>query len=235
MFKVAIVDCHTSDSALLQQLLEQYAEREGQPLLIDRYPGGNAFLMEFRPYYDIAFIDMDDSMEGFGAAKEAHAQDRELCIIFTASRAQYAIRGYEVDALDYILRPVTYPVIADKMDKALRLLRSRHKSEVVLTRETGALRLSIDDIYYIEVLSHDLIYYTPYGSYKVRGKMRDVEQQMQPYGFSRCNNGYLVHLLHVRRIENDMVQVAETWLPVSRGRKKRFLEDFLSYLGGRNV
>lgn len=235
MLKIAVVDRHDEDAKLLKNILDQYQQQQKQSMIVECFSNGKIFAANYKPSYDIAFIDMDAQMEGFEAAKQIFSLDKELCIIFTAQQAQYAIRGYEVNALDYVLKPVTYPVIADKMDKAQRLLRGKCKSEIVLTRENGAVRLAVDDIYYIEVLSHDLIYHTPYGSYKVRGKMKDAEEQLRPYGFSRCNNGYLVHLLYVMKIENDTVQVAEQRLPVSRGRKKGFLEDFLSYLGGRSI
>ena len=233
VLKIAVVNRNQQESAQLKVLLTEYQERENQPLQIVCYPSGYAFMAEFRPIFDVAFLDIDDKMDGFDAAKEAFTRDHSLCIIFTAELAQYAIRGYEVNALDYILKPFTYPVIADKMEKALG--RVRNRAEVVLTWENGALRLPVEDILYIEIINHELTYYTIGGSYSVRGKMKETEDNLKGYGFSRCSNSYLVNLLHVQQIENDVVLVGNNRLPVSRGRKKTFLEDFLSYLGGRNL
>lgn len=144
--------------------------------------------------------------------------------------SQYAINGYEVNALDYVVKPITYPRLADKLDKALARLARRPRHKITLTKENAVLCLNVSDVFYVEVTGHTLAYHTAQGVYTLRGNLSAAEKELQPFGFSLCNKCYLVNLQHVRSIEKNTVQVGSETLAISRGQQKAFMNDFLAYI-----
>lgn len=171
-------------------------------------------------------------MDGMEAAKKIHQADQALGIIFVTNMAQYAIRGYEVDAIDFIVKPVSYYVFADKLEKAIRYSKRNAEKDFILQTEDAIIRLTCSQIFYIEKDKNYLLYHTAQGDFRVRGTMTALEEELNREGFSKCINGCLVNLKYVTKFGKDTVWIQDTPLPVSRNRKKEFREDFMRYLGG---
>ena len=208
MIKIAIVEDTETAADCIEECLLKYQQERRQPFFIDKYKSGLSFIVDYKPYYDIVFMDIDmPQLNGMETSRLVYEKDKEICIIFVTNLTQYAINGYEVNALDYVLKPVTYREIADKVNKALHRISTRKKDEILILKENEAIRLSVDDIFYIEIMNHQLIYHTSSGIYETRGKLKEKEEQLQAFGFSRCNNSYLVNLLHVKQIDKGSVMV----------------------------
>ena len=146
--------------------------------------------------------------------------------------AQYAINGYEVNAIDFIVKPISYYVFADKLEKAIRFSKLKAEKELVLQTEDAIVRITSAELYYVEKDKNYLIYHTKTDQYRVRGTLVGLEKELQNEGFSKCINGCLVNLRYMSRFVKDTVWVGTTELPVSRNRKKEFRENFLKFLGG---
>lgn len=183
--------------------------------------GSNKFLQ----YY----IEMPH-LNGMEAAKKIYETDKEVIIIFITNLEQYAVQGYQIEALGYLLKPITYSRLSDIMDKSVRKTEARTPHETILLSSGLIVRVPVMDILYIEVIGHILTYHTAYGNYQMRGKLSELEKQFAPYGFARCNKGYLVNLAHVKSITHNVVQVGGEELLISRGKSKQFNERFLEYL-----
>ena len=165
-------------------------------------------------------------------ARRLRELDPVVLIVFITNMAQYAIRGYEVDALYYMVKPVTYFEFALKMKKALRRLGRLVGTYVNVPQENGVMRLETSQITYVEVIDHRLVYHADTGDYSTRGSLSDLEKKLRSYGFSRCNHCYLVNLKYVTGIRDNMVVVACAELQISRPKRKMFLDDLATYRGG---
>ena len=146
--------------------------------------------------------------------------------------AQYAIHGYEVNAIDFIVKPVSYYVFTDKLNKAIRFSRLNMEKDFVIQTEDSIIKLTSSQIIYVEKDKNYLVFHTKQGVYRSRGTISELEQQLSGEGFSECINGCLVNLKYVTKMEKDTVWVDEVPLPITRRRKKEFKEDFMKYLGG---
>ena len=152
--------------------------------------------------------------------------------MFITNMAHYAIRGYEVDALDYVLKPVSYYSFEMKMKKVRRILTERQGSSVVLSSKGELRRIPVRSILYVEVRDHSLYYHTGEGEFSATGSMKKLEQELGPQGFARCNNCYLVNLMHVRAVSQEQATVGEAELKISRPRRKAFMQALSAYYGG---
>lgn len=146
--------------------------------------------------------------------------------------AQYAIHGYEVDAIDFIVKPISYYVFKDKLEKTMRSLELNKDKTIIVHDNDSVMKIKVSQILYIEKNKNYLVFHTKQGEFQARGTMIDIENKLQGEGFSKCINGCLVNLKYVSKMCKDSVWIEDVCLPISRQRKKKFKDDFMRYLGG---
>ncbi len=236
MIQISIVeDDHAAAERLCRYLL-QYAKEAGLELKNDCFPDGQEFCAQYNGQADIIFLDVQmPRMDGFMTARAIRCIDASVPIVFLTNAAQYAIRGYEVDAVDYIIKPLQYEVFRMKFDKVLRLLASHQGKGLIINRRGEMQKIKTSRIYYIEIFNHQLCYHTVDGNFTQTGStsLQSLEQELAEYGFARCHNCYLVNLQYVDRLEEDKVLVCEQQLPISRARKKSFAQALMAYYRGK--
>ena len=236
MVRIAIAEDDPAYLATLEEYLDRYRRENGLETEVTAFPDGLALTEGYRPVYDLLLLDIEmPNLDGMSAAERIRAVDPAVVMIFITNMAQYAIKGYEVDALDYVLKPVSYAAFAFKMKKALAMIRRREGAGVVIHMAGGLRRMSADEIRYVEVVSHKLYLHTLDGVFSVPGTLRDMEVQLEEQHFVRCNKCYLVNLRHVREVRQNTVDVGGEQLLISRPRKKEFLQALTDYLGGGGI
>ena len=168
-------------------------------------------------------------IDGMTAAQEIQNVDSKVIIIFITNMSQYAIHGYKVGALDYILKPVSYFSFCKHIGEAIARLKRRSSNYITISVKGGLLRLDTSDIYYIESQGHSLLYHTHSGTHISSGTMNAAEKQLEGYGFSRGNKSYLINLAYVDGIQDKCAQVKGELLQISRPRQNAFLQSLMKY------
>ena len=234
MLKIAVVEDQTEVRESLCQFIRQYAGEQGLLAEVEPFADGAVIAEGYQPGYDIIFLDVEmPRLGGFGAAERIRAVDPDVVLVFVTNMAQYAIKGYEVDALDYVLKPVNYYQFCTKLSRAIQRVERRRGGQVVLQLAGGGMQvLSTNDIYYLETRDRLLWYHTTKGEFSVRASLASAEKQLAQYHFSRCNQCYLVNLQYVKAVENDFVHVNTDRLEISRRQRAAFLTAVASYIGG---
>ena len=146
MFKIAIVEDQEETRESLNRFVRQYAQEQGLQVEISLITDGAEIAEHYTPGFDIIFMDVEmPRLDGFGAAEAIRAVDADVVLVFVTNMAQYAIRGYEVDALDYVLKPVNYYQFCTKLSRAIQRVQRRRGGQVVLQLAGGgdAFTLSI--------------------------------------------------------------------------------------------
>lgn len=232
MIRIAIVEDEAVCAQQLEQYLRQYEKEHNLNFSIATFEDGLFIAGDYRPEWDIIFLDIRMThMDGMETARRIREQDNSVILIFITSMAQYAIRGYEVDAQDFILKPVSYSQLCVRLDKAVRLLERDTQKYLVLPFEERKEKVAVEDILYIEVRNHNLEIVTPKRTYSLRATLQEMEEQLTGSHFSRCNHCYLVNLRNVTGFLKDSVLVGGRELPVSRPKRKQFLQELSDYLG----
>ncbi len=231
--KTAIVDDDEKDLARLASHLTQFFRETGTPHTITPFASPAAFLAEYRSDYDFVILDIDmPELNGIEAAKLLREKDENVLLMFVTNKPQYALDGYSVDAIDYVLKPVSYPDFRLKMQKVMRFFSQNVNPRISVATADGIVCLCISEIYYIESQLHYLIYHTTQGNYRTRGKLNEIEPRLIPYHFARASVSYLVNLKHLEAMNGDAITVGGDTFSVSRSKKSAFLSAFTKYIGG---
>ena len=229
MLRIAIVEDDRRYSEQLEGHLKRYAAESGVEMQITYFSDGMDIAEEYKPVWDLIFLDIEmPLLDGMSAAERIRSFDTEVLMIFVTNLAKYAIRGYGVSALDYVLKPMSYESFYLKMDKAVHILRKRDEKSVILNLDGEAVKLPLADIQYVEVADHRLFYHTKNRTYHSFQSLRELEEQFGS-GFARCNHCYLVNLRHVTGVKDDCVLVGEEKLKISRPKKKEFMQKLSDY------
>lgn len=233
MIRIALVDDDASHVDELRAYLKQYESERGVSLEVTDFPDGDEFLALYQTPFDIVLMDIQmQFLDGMTTAERLRKIDPAVILIFITNMPQYAIRGYAVDALDYVLKPVSYFAFAQRLDRALQKLGTQKKRYVTLQVRGGIQKLELKQIYYVESQKHDLLFHTESGLYTTRGTMKSAEDQLGDYAFFRCNKCYLVNLDHVDSIRDNEAIVHGTPLLISRGRRADFMTALAGHVGG---
>lgn len=231
--KVAVLDDTREDAQRLLDYINQFQEQQKCLIQTDIYHASMDFLEEYHSQYDVIFLDIEMPGEGgLEVAHEIRKKDTAVGIIFVTNIAQYAIHGYEVNAIDFIVKPVGYFLFAEKLEKAMRFARRRNKHDLVVNDEEGIYRIPIEEVFYIKKERNDLIYFTSQGELRERGTIRLMKEKLAGLGFEECNSGCLVNLSQIRCIGKDNIMVRDFSVPLSRRMKKQFTQSYIDYLGG---
>ena len=236
MFKIAVVDDEQEERIHLQECFEQFEKENTTKLEVHTYPSGDEFLKEFDSSYDLICLDIDmDGTNGIDTAKKIRGKDKEVLIFFVTNMAQMAIRGYEVNALDFIIKPLNYYSFAMKLQNALDTISNQKVKNIILKTPGGMQIISTEDLLYVEVDGHYLQYHTKNGGIRQKASLKVLEEQLEGLSFKRCNNCYLVNLKYVNGVEKEDVIIWGEKLKISRPRKKEFLQALANYMGGIGI
>lgn len=234
MLQLAIVEDDPQYADQLRDYVQRYATETGLELKLHIFRDGAEIIDHYRPIWDLIFLDIEmPLMDGMSAAETIRMQDQSVLLIFITNMAQYAIRGYEVDALDYVLKPISYPSFSMKFRKACRILESRQRGSVILSKDSEVIRLSAAEIRYIEAFGHRLVYHTSQGEFQSFSTLDKAAGELSD--FVRCNRSYLVNLRYVDGVKDDCVLIDGVQLKIGRTKKKEFMQQLSDYFryGGR--
>nr|WP_294493346.1 LytTR family DNA-binding domain-containing protein [uncultured Mediterraneibacter sp.] len=235
MLKIAIVEDEENYISVLKEYLERYKQESGEQIDVTVYHDGDEIAAFYRAQFDIILMDIEMKfIDGMTAAEEIRKVDSSVSIIFITNAPQYAIRGYEVGALDYILKPVSYFIFSQKFGRAVAKLKKRARKWITISVRGGVMRMELSDVYYIESEGHNLVYHTKDGSAVSPGTMKSAEEAMAGMDFSRINKCYLVNLEHVDGVQDKYAVVHGEKLLVSRPRMKQFMQELTRYWGERS-
>ena len=233
MIRIAMVEDEAAVREQLQGYIQRYTRQYGTEFAVTEFSDGVEILDAYRPVYDIVLLDVEmKHLDGMETARRIRELDRDVVLLFITNMAQYAIKGYAVGALDYLLKPVPYFAFSQQLQKAEEKLRRRARHYLAVPVEGGLRRLDTAQIYYMESEGHRVHFYTEEGEFSAPGALKTFEEKLADLPFARCNSGYLVNLAQVKGVQQGMVQVGPYELQLSRPRRKAFLAALADHIGG---
>lgn len=231
MIRVALVDDDAGYRQNLKEHLERYAREHNTVFQIKEFSDGDEIIEKYTASYDMIFMDVVmDYMDGIQAAEHIRSMDGEVLIIFISNKPQFAWKGYGVEALDYLIKPVSYQDFTLRMDRAMERLRRRRPQYLMISVKGGVQKLNVQELYYVEVQDHDLVFHTASGNFSSKGTLSEIEQRLDLNSFFRCNKCYLVNLGQVQSLQGCDVVVGGDSLQVSRAKKKALMDALNNYL-----
>ncbi len=235
---IAILEDQEADSQRLRGFLRRYGEAHGTALASSVYRDGTELLDGYESGFDILFMDIElPQMNGMKTAERVRQMNESIPIIFTTNMAQYAIKGYEVGALGFMVKPISYVLFENYLTKALSMCRRneqiRANSTIMLGSGSSFRQISTDEIVCVIKDRNYLIYRLTSGEeIRERGAMKDVLERFENTTIKQCATGCLVNLRHVRKKERNEVCLPGAVFSVTMPFRKSFTDELMNYMRG---
>ena len=233
---IAIVEDDANVRQQLSSFIGKFYEEDSSRYQLSVFSDGDEILEDYRANYDLILLDIQmKHLNGLAAAEKIRALDKNVYLVFVTNLANYAIKGYSVQAFDFILKPVNYMMLKQLLQRVDKLVSAARQRFITLPTDLGLTRIDVSRIYYVETDAHFLIIKTDQGEYRMREAMKNLEAEIGKYGFFRCNNCYLVNLQYVERADGNRIIVHGEELTISRPRYKEFMETLTRYWGELHI
>ena len=234
MLRVAVVEDLPEYANMLKRYAERYAAEKGLEAEVEMYAEGRTFLEQYRGNTDVVLMDIGmPGIDGMECARRLREKDDAVPLIFVTSMAQYAIRGYEVDAMAFMVKPVSFAEFSLKMDKAVRRNSRREGAAYTISSRDVVKVLEISRIIYIEVFNHSLVFHTDDGDFETYGRLAAIEEDERFSDFVKVSKSHLVNGRQVTVIGEDFVTAGGSRIPLSRRRRRECIEKIAQVMGGR--
>ena len=236
MFRIAICEDEKVVLDFETSLVNKWAVARSCPLELDTYISAEQFLFESedKAPYDVLIFDIQmKNMNGMELAKKLRARGCDAVIIFITGVPDYAIEGYEVGAVRYILKPVKEEVLTCLLDSAFDERQKKAEDFFVLGQGADLERISFEKIIYIEARGHYVFLKGADFEREWKAGFAETAAAFEGRGFFCLRRGLLVNLAHVARItRTDCILDGGETLPVARGAYKELNEAFINYFKG---
>ena len=231
MIRVAVAEDMAFEREALLRHLNRYAQERGEELACTAFENGEALLRGYGEGFDLLLLDVAmPRVDGLTAARHIRRQDERVVILFITSMVQYAVQGYSVDALDFLVKPVGYTGLRLRLDRALaRIAQSRPRC-IQVRSASGLCSVPVSGIRYVETCSHRIIIHTGDAELLTDMTMKQIESELAGQPFFRCHTSYLVNFRYVDRIQGNDIDVDGHRLSISRYRRRELMDAWTAYL-----
>ncbi len=231
MYCFAVLEDGPEDLQKLRHALQAYGDRRGIQLQIDDFPRCADLLQAYHGQFDLLLLDIQVQQEdGVSAAKAIRARDPKVPILFITNLAHRALDGYEVEAKAFLVKPVNRMALERYLDRVLAALQVQDQGYLTLSNTRELHRVRLQNVRYLESMGHYVKVHTDQGAIIAHGTMRGMEAQLAGKPFFRCSNCCIVALGRVRSVSGSIAMVEDTEVPISRARKRAFLDALNRYL-----
>ncbi|MCR5452912.1 MAG: LytTR family DNA-binding domain-containing protein [Lachnospiraceae bacterium] len=231
MLRLAIVDDDERYRNEIKGMLLEYEKEYGESFQITEYSDGDELVENYKSDFDIILLDVEMRfMDGMSAAEEIRKVDSDVILVFITNMPQYAIKGYRVDALDYILKPLSYFPFSQTIKRAIGRRHVSDKNYIIISVKGGKQKVDAEEIRFIEVINHDLIIHTINEDIETKGSIREMDEKLKGESFFQCNKGYLINLAFVDGLTGNDVRIGDDILQVSRSKKKPLIDALNDYM-----
>jgi DNA-binding LytR/AlgR family response regulator len=219
-----------------RQLIKEYLLRYSQENLIDiqteEFTEGEKLLSEFSSSsFKIIFMDIYlEGISGVETAYKIREADKDCSIIFITSSADHRADGFEVGALHYLVKPVTYEAFAEAMERCRHHFASEEKY-FSITSERQVLRIKFKNVLYAEVYGKAVIIHTIDGIHKIYKPLSEMADLLQEGHFLQCHRCYLVNMQHISKVLKEDFQLSNgEKIPIRKNGRQKTKDVFNDYL-----
>lgn len=229
-YRIAICDDEQNQIEYITSIVTSWSNHKGHSCEIRTFASAEAFLFEYEEdkAYDILLLDVEmKNMNGIELAKRIRKDNNRAEIIFITSHFEFVGEGYEVDALHYLIKPISVEKFTQVLTKAAEKL-SVEPPSVVISCEGETVKLYESDILYVESFLHYIVIHTKDNEYKIKENISVFENKVSDV-FYRIHRSYLVSLKYITRISRTSVNIGNTELPLSMGKYDNINRAFIEH------
>ncbi len=231
MVRIAIVEDEESMRKALAGHIERFFKERKAEYILEEFSDALKLLDKYSGDFDLIFMDVDmPYVNGIEASEKIREVDKSTMIIFVTNLIQYAVKGYRVNAFEYLVKPISYATFYMTMDRALPTLLSKEESILVTDNKRVIRKVFLRQLQYIEVVDHILKFHLDDETLESYDSLKKYETLLQDHGFALCNRCYLVNLHYVIGIDKNDVLVGKERLLISRPKRASFIQALNNYV-----
>ena len=231
--RIAVVEDEPQMRDFLKESAERFLSQKGLEGEVLPYDSAEAFLADTDKKPSLVLMDIQmKGMDGMTCARIMRSHGSKAILIFVTSLASYAVQGYQVEALDYLVKPVSPSDLARSLERAMGRLEKRRPKVITLRSTGGVTLLKVQDILYVEAVNHSALAHTRSGGEIPCGMtLSAMEAQLTGYGFFRCHAAFLVNLAKIEKVTATDAVAEGRLIPVSKHRKKELMQVLATWWG----
>ena len=233
MIRISVIDDEIQEALDIRDMIQHVLTAQNESASIAVYDNAQTFLDAFSSGdNDIIFLDIQmPQLDGMTCAQRIRERDASVILIFVTSMVQYAVQGYRVEAMDYLVKPVIPSLLGHSLHRALK--RLGRKKTITIRSNDGLRSLDVDELLYVEALNHRVILHTITGEIHCAQTLASIEAQLQGGGFFRCHAAFLVNMRKVQHIDGNDLHLSDSVIPISKHRRREFMQELAAYWGNR--
>lgn len=235
---IAICEDNIEELNIINKYIDKWSKKNNIEVNIDKYLSSESFLFEWMDYnkYDIIFLDIKmKKVSGIELSNLIREKNKDVAIVFITGFIEYALHGYKVGAIQYLLKPINQDDIYLCLNKVLDRINSEDELSrfMVMKTSKGDMRLKYNEIYYFEMFTPNITIYTLKEQMTLRKTISEIEEELKCDAFIRCHRSYIVNLEYVKSISKSTVVLENgVKIPLSKNKYKKVSDYFINYLCG---
>lgn len=234
MFKIAICDDEDILIHELKKNLERYASETEKEFCLFVYHDGRELLEKYNSEYDLIFLDIKmDEMDGLKTAQAVRRIDSTVGLIFLTSFKQYVWKGYEYNAVNYLLKPVKYGVLKMELDRYFSSYQGKDEPYLCFSNDSGKHKVLYKNLCYAETDKRNVMLHFEGRQQIIYKNMKEISALLcgQPQ-FAQCHQSFVVNLSYVKGVEGlELLLATGERIPVSQPKRKGFMVKLTDYWG----
>lgn len=232
MWNVAIIEDEEVMAKQLVSYFAKFGKENNESFTFSIFNNAEAFLQNYKKEYSVVLMDINlPGMNGMQCVKKLRELDENVLVVFVTNLSQFAVDGYEVKAFDFVVKPISYYNFSLKLKRALSHLSSLNNYELVVSTKDKKYFININQLVYIEIRNHTIIYHLVNEEIKGSGTLKSLYANLQKHHFAFCNQCYLVNLAFVKGIDDGFLLINGEKIRIASSRKKSFMQELTAYIG----
>lgn len=233
MVSIAVCDDELLDCLTISAQIRTIMEEMGAAFCIEQFQSGGELLKSLGRF-DVIFLDiLMEGMDGMETARQCRRMAFDRMLVFFSSSRDYVFDAYDVEAFQYLVKPIEDKKLKKVLQKAVRKMEERSQAFILVSRDRQKRKLFLDDIYYFEIRGRMIDIHGTGGVFSYYEQIGILERELQGKGFFRCHKSYLVNLKYVD-VYNRQELVLDNGerIAIAKRRYEAFCEEILKYMRG---
>ena len=230
--KIAICDDLNYDKHFLFRSLNSYCETNNIKVVITEYASGESLLEKFTyNMFDILFLDIYmNGLNGIDTAKKIREIDKDCLLVFVTSSREHALDGFDVNALHYLVKPVSAEKIAEVFIRCKNILDIAEPYIAVIS-DRLVVKIPVKSIQYIEVYDKACFIYKDSEVIKTYLSLEEISKQLVGKFFLRCHRSYIVNMRFIVNVdESDFILQSGKHISIRQSEKQSIKQTYMNFL-----
>lgn len=235
MMHIAICDDNINELSNMAHLINEYRTSKHLSCECTFFHNGFELIsaLEKGKQFDLHFLDIImPAFTGIDVAKEIRGFDKNVPIIFFTSSSEFALESYSVNAINYVLKPISKEKFFFTFDKVLEQINIEQDDAIIVKSSEGIQKILLSNLVYAEVTGKNVFYYLISGKViECTESFASVSENLLKYScFIKTHRSYIVNMRYIDTISNNKITLQTlSSVPIAQGKAHEIKERYLAY------